>query len=78
MLDEEADIVDIGGESTRPGARVLPDEAGQTPAVTEDEELRRVMPVIEGVMKARPYAVVSVDTYKSRWPDKRLERARRS
>ena len=65
LLDEGADILDIGGESTRPGTRVLPDEAGHKPVVTEDEELRRVMPVIEGVLKARPDAIVSIDTYKS-------------
>src|ERR1039457_6448179 len=65
MLDEGADILDIGGESTRPGTRVLPDESGHKPVVTEDEELRRVMPVIEGTVQARPDAIVSIDTYKS-------------
>jgi dihydropteroate synthase len=65
MLDEGADILDIGGESTRPGSRVLPDESGHKNAVTEEEELRRVMPVIEGVLLARPDAIVSIDTYKS-------------
>jgi dihydropteroate synthase len=65
LLDEGADILDIGGESTRPGARVQPDEASHKPLVTEEEELRRVIPVIEAVLKARPHAVVSIDTYKS-------------
>ena len=65
MLDEGADILDIGGESTRPGTRVLSDDCRHTPVVTEDEELRRVMPVVEGILKARPDAVVSIDTYKS-------------
>jgi dihydropteroate synthase len=65
LLDEGADMLDIGGESTRPGARVLPEEAAHKPLVTEDEELRRVMPVLEGLLKARPDAVVSIDTYKS-------------
>lgn len=65
LLDEGADILDIGGESTRPGTRVQPDESAPKPAVSEDEELRRVMPVIEGVLKARPDAIVSIDTYKS-------------
>lgn len=65
LLDEGADILDIGGESTRPGTRVLPDENSHKPFVTEDEELRRVMPVIEGVLKVRPEAIVSIDTYKS-------------
>ena len=65
LLDEGADILDIGGESTRPGTRVQPDESGHKPVVSEDEELRRVMPVIEGVLKVRPETVVSIDTYKS-------------
>jgi dihydropteroate synthase len=66
LLDEGADIVDIGGESTRPGARV---DAGKSsakkPPVSRDEELARVLPVIEGVKRHRPTAVVSIDTYKS-------------
>jgi len=69
LLEEGADILDIGGESTRPGARIAADGSGATVttrvAVTEEEELRRVMPVIEGVLRARAAAVVSVDTYKS-------------
>jgi len=56
MFDEGADIVDIGGESTRPGKYEL---------VTAEEEQRRVLPVIEAVLKARPDAVLSIDTYKS-------------
>ena len=69
MLDEGADIVDMGGESTRPGARVAGDEvrtkSKPRPAVTEEEELRRVMPVLQGILQARPGTVISVDTYKS-------------
>ena len=65
LLDEGADIVDIGGESTRPGSPVLPDDTSGAAPVTEDEELRRVMPVIEGVLKARPESVLSIDTYKA-------------
>ena len=56
MLDAGADIIDIGGESTRPGA---------TP-VSEQDELRRVMPVIERLASDRPRAVISIDTVKSR------------
>ncbi len=59
MLDEGADILDIGGESTRPGSKVL--ETGLSAA----EELRRVMPVIEDVLRERPGAIISVDTYKA-------------
>jgi dihydropteroate synthase len=65
LFDEGADLVDIGGESTRPGTRVLRDASGQQQVVSEDEELRRVMPVIEGVLKTRADAILSVDTYKS-------------
>jgi dihydropteroate synthase len=60
LLDDGADMVDVGGESTRPGAQV----GRQNPSVTAEEELRRVLPVIAAVRKARPSAVVSVDTYK--------------
>jgi dihydropteroate synthase len=56
MLDEGADIIDVGGESTRPGARV---------AVSAEEELRRVLPVITALKKQRPAAVISIDTYKA-------------
>lgn len=59
MLDEGADILDIGGESTRPGVKV-PDSG-----VPAEEELRRIMPVIEDVLRERPQAVLSVDTYKA-------------
>ncbi|MGE5226864.1 MAG: dihydropteroate synthase [Planctomycetaceae bacterium] len=52
LLDEGADLVDIGGESTRPGSSPVPIE----------EELRRVIPVIERVRVARADAVISVDT----------------
>ena len=71
MLDEGADLLDLGGESTRPGARLAGDEASASvkskprPVVTEEEELRRVMPVLRGVLQARPETVISVDTYKS-------------
>lgn len=54
MLQQGADILDIGGESTRPGHTVIP----------EQEEIDRVAPVIEAV-KARLDVPVSVDTYKS-------------
>ena len=74
LLSEGADILDIGGESTRPGARV---EAGSVkpevkktsanpkPAVSAEEELRRVLPVIAELKKRHPAAILSVDTYKA-------------
>jgi len=56
LLDEGAAIIDVGGESTRPGA---------TEPVSEEEERRRVLPVIRDVKRRRPDAVLSVDTYKA-------------
>src|SRR5581483_7793940 len=61
LVGEGADILDIGGESTRPGAGV-----GTTAAVSAQQESDRILPVIEGVRRARPDAIVSVDTYKAR------------
>jgi dihydropteroate synthase len=56
LLDEGADIIDVGGESTRPGAAAT---------VSVQQELDRILPVIQGVKRARPEALVSVDTYKA-------------
>src|SRR6185312_10161609 len=61
LLDEGADIIDIGGESTRPRARV----GAENPAVSAEEELRRVLPVITEVKKVRPSSIISIDTYKA-------------
>lgn len=75
LLEEGADIIDIGGESTRPGTKVAvapgatrQDEVhkddGKVP-VSEEEELRRVVPVITAIKKERADAVISIDTYKA-------------
>ena len=64
LLDEGADILDVGGESTRPGARVASEEDERS-VVSEEEELRRVLPVIEGILRAQSDAVISIDTYKA-------------
>jgi len=69
LLEEGADIIDIGGESTRPGARVGMDH----PAVTGDEEMRRILPVIVAVKEAKPDAIISIDTYKSKVPHAAVE-----
>jgi len=55
LLDQGADILDVGGESTRPGAT----------AVSEADELKRVIPVVEALAQRHPSAVISVDTLKS-------------
>ncbi len=56
LLDEGAAIIDVGGESTRPGA---------TEPVSEEEERKRVLPVVRDLKRRRPDAVISVDTYKA-------------
>jgi dihydropteroate synthase len=94
LLEEGADIIDIGGESTRPGARVDPGpphpsaneasekdrvgadaflrpaskasaSAASPPAVSAEQELKRVIPVIAELKKRHPKILISVDTYKS-------------
>jgi dihydropteroate synthase len=56
MLDEGAALLDIGGESTRPGQRER---------LTDQEEIDRVLPVVEGILAHRRDALLSVDTYRS-------------
>jgi dihydropteroate synthase len=92
LLEEGADVIDIGGESTRPGAHVeapaakraesqpeskseskstsKPESTKDRPAspkpiVSEEEELKRVLPAIEGLKKKHANAIISVDTYRS-------------
>ena len=54
MFDEGAQVIDVGGESTRPGSD----------PVSPEEELRRVLPVIQGILSACPDSIVSIDTYR--------------
>ena len=55
LLDEGATIIDVGGELTRPTSE----------PVSEEEERRRVLPVIRDLKRRRPDTIVSVDTYKA-------------
>ena len=55
MLENGADIIDVGGESTKPGSD----------PVSIDEELNRVIPIIDKVKKTNNDILISVDTYKS-------------
>ncbi|MEK4523882.1 dihydropteroate synthase [Paenibacillus sp. FSL H8-0104] len=55
MMEDGADLIDIGGESTRPGSDV----------VGADEELSRIIPVIEALHQQAPHIPISVDTYKA-------------
>jgi len=62
MVEEGADFIDVGGESTRPGSEPIP----------VDEELRRVLPVIEG-LAAKVTVPISIDTYKAAVAKRALE-----
>lgn len=63
MLDEGAGIIDIGGESTRPGSEPVPSE----------EEIERVVPVVRGILAERPGTTISVDTYHAATAEAALE-----
>jgi dihydropteroate synthase len=66
LLDEGADLLDLGAESTRPGSRAGSSAVSAFgPAVSAEEEQARLLPVLEGILRARPEAIVSVDTYKA-------------
>jgi len=62
MIQDGADIIDIGGESTRPGADSLDD----------DEEMSRIIPVIQALRKESDI-LLSIDTYKSSVAEKAIE-----
>jgi len=55
MLRDGADFIDVGGYSSRPGAADVP----------ETEELKRVIPVVEGLLEEFPDALISVDTFRA-------------
>lgn len=55
LLIQGADFLDLGGMSTRPGSS----------EITLDEELKRVVPTVEAIMKEFPEVIISVDTYRS-------------
>lgn len=63
MISDGADMIDVGGESTRPGHL----------AVTAEEELSRVIPVIKALRQAAPTAIISIDSYKARVVQEALE-----
>lgn len=63
MIEQGADIIDVGGESTRPGAE----------SISIDEELERVIPVIKKIREKFPNITISIDTYKSEVAGKALE-----
>ena len=62
LMEDGADLLDLGAESTRPGKKV---GVGDEALVSPEEEQARLLPVIEGILQKRPDAVIAVDTYKS-------------
>ena len=62
-IEEGADILDIGGYSSRPGST----------EVSENEELKRVIPVIEAVRKSFPEILISCDTFRGKVAQEALE-----
>ncbi|MDC6366766.1 MULTISPECIES: dihydropteroate synthase [Flavobacteriaceae] len=64
MLSQGASFIDMGAYSSRPGAEHVP----------EDEELKRLLPVLELILKNFPETLVSVDTFRSNVASKSLER----
>ncbi|AEM74700.1 dihydropteroate synthase [Caldicellulosiruptor acetigenus] len=63
MIQDGADVLDIGGESTRPFSEPVP----------EEEELKRVIPAIEAIREVDKNIPISIDTYKSRVAQKAIE-----
>jgi dihydropteroate synthase len=64
MLHEGAQVIDVGGESTRPGSDPVP---------LEEEARRRVLPVIRAVLAEKPSTIVSIDTYRAATAEAALE-----
>jgi len=62
MVEEGADIIDIGGESTRPGANYI----------SEEEEIKRVVPIIKAI-KSELDVLISIDTYKSKTAEEAIK-----
>ncbi|GAA0762028.1 dihydropteroate synthase [Clostridium sartagoforme] len=62
MVEEGADIIDIGGESTRPGANYI----------SEGEEIKRVVPIIKAI-KSELDVLISIDTYKSKTAEEAIK-----
>jgi dihydropteroate synthase len=63
MMEEGADMIDIGGESTRPGSN----------RISAREEADRVLPVVEGILRHNGDAILSIDTYKAEVASEALE-----
>lgn len=64
MINDGADFIDVGGESTRPGSG----------GISADEEIDRVIPVIENILKEKTEVIISVDTTKSSVAEEALKK----
>jgi dihydropteroate synthase len=62
MVEEGANIIDVGGESTRPRGSTYGEGAA---LVNEEEEIRRVLPIIDAMSRRFPEVTISIDTYKA-------------
>ncbi len=62
MIEDGADIIDIGGESTRPGSE----------SISAEDELKRIIPVIDEILSKKPETIISVDTTKKKVAEKSL------
>lgn len=74
MLAEGADVIDVGGASSRPAGATYGLGAAPVPV---EEELRRVVPVLEGIFASLPHAVVSIDTTRGLVASEALRRGAR-
>lgn len=63
LIDAGADMIDVGGESTRPFSEPVP----------EEEEIKRVIPVIKEIRRSFPEAIISIDTYKASVAERALQ-----
>lgn len=60
MIEEGADFIDIGGMSTRPGSE----------EISEEEEIKRVLPIIHSILQEFPETLISIDTYRAKVAEK--------
>ncbi len=62
-IEDGADVIDLGAQSTRPGANII----------SPDEELKRLLPILKSIRSKLPNSIISVDTFHSRVAEKALE-----
>ncbi len=65
LIADGANIIDVGGQSTRPGSKTDAAKSSASPPIPAEKEIERVVPVIAAVKKQRPQMILSVDTYRA-------------